>query len=155
MVEVNDESVAFHAIVSVTVIGHPAVGSELDGGVRPVKQHLVVARLRHLVLMREMALIPISPLSSLHFPLSTHRHQKQVAVIGASGAAEVGVAETVNGVVRVMVTTTAVPTVETRIGRRLNLPKGHNGTRERVTMAVGAHHGVDIRGKRLLAAGGK
>ncbi len=155
VMQVEDKSIVEILGIGVAVVSHAAVGGEFDGSVCLVEQHLVIARLRHLVLVREMRLIPIFPLSTFHFPLPTDGHQQHIAVVGAAGAAEVGVAEAVDGVVRIVVATASVPAVETSIWRRLNHAKRHNGTGKRVSVAVGAHHGVNIRGQALFAAGGE
>ena len=152
--QIQHKAVVLPFRIAVAVVGHAPVGGKLHGGAGVVQQHLVVTRLRHLVFVAEMAFVTQRLCDSVTQRLRD-RHQQHITVVRAAGAAEVGVAEAVDGVVTIVVAAAAVPTVQPRVGRRLYLPEWHYGSREGVTVTVGTHHGVDVRCQRLFAAAGK
>ena len=159
--QVDYEAVATVLHVGVTVVGHAAVGRQLDDSARQkvvIEHHLVVSGACRLVLVLKVVLVSLAHVGSepqfTHFKF-VQGHQQHVTVILAAGTAEVGVAEAEDGVVAVVVAAAAVPSAETCIGRGLYLSEGHDGAGEGVTVAVGSHQGVDIRGQRLLGTSGK
>ena len=102
--------------------------------------HGVVARFGDFGIVREMRRI----LLVVGRELSAHRHKQHIAVVGTASSAEVGMRETVNFGIGVMVSTATVPAVETGIGAKLNHTERHNCTREGVTVFGGSHHRVYI-----------
>jgi len=82
-------------------------------------------------------------------------HDEDVAVVAASGAAEVRVREAVDAVVGVVVSGASVPSVEAGVGTGLHGAEGDDGAREGVSVAIGAHQRVHILRLRPRVRGGE
>ena len=125
-----------------------AVAAHMDGGrhlgkhVRAIKLHSVVARLSGLVLVREGGAVAGVDGRSL----AGEGHHEDVAVVGAAGAAEVCMRETVHHVIVVVIARAAVPTGEAGIRTELNRPEGNECAGEGVPMGAGADERVDVLG---------
>ncbi len=145
MAKVKDDTVIY-LLVSVAMVGHTPVDGELHllhrGNPALARFHTVIASLGDLVVVGELETVVhthrIAELHVEHLQL-VHRHQKHVSVVRATGTAKMGVAEAIDGVIGVVVTTAAVPAFKAGIGRRLYLAEWYDGAWEGVPVAVGAN----------------
>ena len=135
--------------------GHPLGGGELCHDTIAVKHYAVVARSGFLATVAKLR----TELGLWHVgrkrPVATRSgngHEEYVAIVLAACAVEMGVTETVYGVVAVVIGTASVPPLETGVGTGLYLPEGDDGSGIGVTVEVSSHKGVDISAVAVLAA---
>ena len=141
--EVDDNAVRLAVVgESIAVAAHMDGGGHLGEHVRAVELHGVITRLGGLVLVREGGTVA----GVDGRPLAGEGHHEDVAVVGAAGAAEVGMRESVHHVIVVVVARAAVPPGETSIGTELDGPEGNERAGESVAMCIGADEGVDVLG---------
>ena len=109
----------------------------------PVEEHFVVPCLGGFLAMGESGLVVLFPVGKFLDGIETrHGHHTDVAQVGAAGAAQVGVAETLDERITVMVAGTAVPVVLARVGAQLDHTERIGCTRESMTVEIGSDHRV-------------
>ena len=131
VLEVLGEGVAVHAHI---------VGGGHFGEKTVVEGHRIVAGSSLLIVVGEREGVLL--VDDGGFP--DERGDEDVAVVLAAGAAQVGVRETVDAVVAVMVGGTAVPALQTGIGAELDGAERKDGAGIGVAVPVGAHQRVDV-----------
>ena len=160
VVEIDDELLGLAFWVRVFVDAAVRGGGELHEDVVVAEAHLVVARRGLLGLVAEaraVAAVGVVGGAGVELHLAGEGHQQDVAHIGVAGAAEVGVTETHDGLVAVLVAgavvidTRLVAAVDVvgdgvRVGTHLHAPEGVARARESVPHAVGPDHRVNILG---------
>ena len=157
MAQVDHDALAAGAWEGIAVGRNALAGSELDHYAVAVQHHAVVAGLGFLAPVLEGGEVALAGHVVGVLPLWVflhHGHKQDVAVVLAAGAAEVGVAETVDGVVAIVVGAAAVPPLKTGVGTGLDLAERRDGPGESVAVEVGADQGIDIAGESAFATAG-
>ena len=98
--------------------------------------HPVIPRLRRLLLVRKLRAEPLCLQQPLD--LTVTRRDEQIAQVRAAGARQVRVAETQDGLVRVMVARAAVPALRARVRADLHEPERNRRAGISVPMPAGA-----------------
>ena len=120
----------------------PSADAEPGLYVIAVQADFVIARTRLLAPVRECGGVVFSACGRVESPDGHHHYVAQVV---AARAAEVGVAETVNQRIGIVVAAASVPVAAVRpgVGAQLHHTERISRTGEGVTVKVSAHKGVD------------
>ena len=138
--EVDDDALAGGLLgEGIAVHAHALAGGEL-GENAIVKLYSIVTGRGLLVVVGEGARI----LAVADRRGAREGHHEDVTVVAAARAAEVGVRETVDAVVAVMVAGAAVPALQTGVGTDLHSTEGHEGPWEGVSVLGGTHQRIHV-----------
>ena len=153
VIKVQNETGIFGFRKGITVNGGTLCRSEFRLYVIAFQQDGIISGLRHFIIVRESRtvrhLLTLRPHRMiLLFPYS--RHQQYITVVRTSCSANMGMRETVDGSILVIVSGTSVPFVDACIGTGLNHPVRNNRTRICMSMSACPDKGIYIRGIVLL-----
>ena len=123
---------------------HPDPGGcgQLDVNAMIFEGHTVVASMPRFRRFVECAFVFVSP-DGTRAKLRAG-HEQDVTVVTHTGALKVGVAESVNDTVRVVVTPAAVPSLESGVRTELNHAKWRGRTWVGVPMPPGSNPRIDL-----------
>ena len=117
-------------------------GSQFRQDVPAVQQHRVIPSRSFLPLMGESGLIPL-PVQRIRL-VSHDGHQQHIPVVEDTRTAQMGMTETYNGVIRIMVAGAALPGINPGVGTQLHHPERSRRSRESMAGEVRADHRVHI-----------
>ena len=142
VLEVDDDLRGAAGRENVFVEPRPPAGTELCRHVVAIQLHLIIPRARLLARVGKGGRVVLPSRRGIETP---DRHHQYVAKVIAARAAEVGVAESVNQRIRVMVAAATVPVAAVGTGVRAELHHTEwvGGTREGVPVEIRPHEGVD------------
>ena len=145
VVHVDDHACAVGGGIGEAVESHTLGGGHLGQDVVAVELHAVISRLGHLIFVRETGgkgEILLAVVLRVYHLISHGGHDEHIAVVGAAGAAEMGVREAVDQRVGHIVARRTVPAVDAGVGRGLYHAVRHHRPGEGVAVATGAYHRI-------------
>ena len=151
-VEVKNHRLRLSIGKNITVNARPRGGRKLHAHTAFLQQHLIVSGMG--LLHRMAVMLPeVCGFQLRRGHRSPQRHQTHIDQVGAAGATEMGVGETVNNILVIVVARTRVPgDHQLGFGTQLHHSLGHGGTGEGAPaqrpgfVGLGADKGVYILG---------
>ena len=142
VLEVYDDIGMVRFWKSVFMNAGPARRGHFSFDMALIEQHTIISRRSALMCMGKVRSVVFLP----KFDLSGGRDDQYITIVGTTCAAEVGMRETVDHGIGIMVARTAIPSMEARIRAKLHHAKRHYRTREGMAVATGAYEGICILG---------